>query len=242
MLYWQIISSTCTSIYYIYIFNTVVSSSWDTLYQAYRLLHLFCSSTDLELNTSKCQLWTKGSPLGNYPPIFDQLSFRFYPFSLGSPIDVGVSCSDSLQPHDDVTLTRAKKIAKLPLPYRVTYRLFVALVSSCYNHFALSCGMTPSQNKSLKHAVTSILVPKRSRWVCREALYSLTTPGHLLSPQLFLNYRHIIEYLLLCGIIHYVLNGDPFVDYVTLLKTLLSPSKTPLSFLFMILHTLWTSL
>ena len=56
--------------------------------------------------------------------------------------------------------------------------------------------MTPSQNTSLKHAVTSILVPKRSRWVCREAFYSLTTPGHLLSPQLFVNYRHIIEYLL----------------------------------------------
>ena len=37
---------------------------------------------------------------------------------------------------------------------------------------------------------------KRSKWVCREALYSLATPGHLLSPQLFLNYRHIIEYLL----------------------------------------------
>ncbi len=56
--------------------------------------------------------------------------------------------------------------------------------------------MTPTQCTSLKHAVTSILVPKRSKWVCREALYSLATPGHLLSPQLFLNYRHIIEYLL----------------------------------------------
>ena len=56
--------------------------------------------------------------------------------------------------------------------------------------------MTPAQSTSLKHAITSILVPKRSKWVCREALFSLTTPGHLLSPQLFLNYRHIIEYLL----------------------------------------------
>ena len=56
---------------------TVVSSSWDVLYQAYQILHLVCSSTDLVLNTSKCQLWTKGSPLGNYPPIFDQLIFRF---------------------------------------------------------------------------------------------------------------------------------------------------------------------
>ena len=93
-------------------------------------------------------------------------------------------------------ISRARKISKLPLPYRVTYRLFVSLVSSCYNHFALSCDINPSHLNSLKHAVTSILVPKRSLWVCREALYSLTTPGHLLSPHLFLNYRHIIEYLL----------------------------------------------
>ena len=42
-------------------------------------------------------------------------------------------------------------------------------------------------------------MPKRSRWVCREALYSLVTPGHLLSPDLFLNYRHVIEYLLYVG-------------------------------------------
>ena len=130
----------------------------------------------------KCQLWNKGSPLGTYPSTFDQFSFRFYPFLLGSPIDIGVSYADSLQQHDEVTLSRACKTAKLSLPYRVTYRLFVALVSSCYNHFALSCDITPSRNKSLKHAVTSILVPKRSKWVCREALYSLTTPGHLLSP------------------------------------------------------------
>ena len=70
---------------------------------------------------------------------------------------------------------------------------FLSLVSSCYNHFALSCDMRPTQRASLKHAVTSILVPKR---VCGEALYSLVTPGHLLSPHLFLHYRHIIKYLL----------------------------------------------
>lgn len=86
--------------------------------------------------------------------------------------------------------------AKLPLPYVVSYRLFTSLVSSCYNHYALSCDMSSSQNSSLKHAIASILVPKRSRWVCRQALFSLVTPGHLLSPHLFLNYRHVIEYLL----------------------------------------------
>ena len=69
--------------------------------------------------------------------------------------------------------------AKLPLPYVVSYRLFTSLVSSCYNHYALSCDMSSSQSSSLKHAIASILVPKRSRWVCREALFSLVTPGLL---------------------------------------------------------------
>ena len=138
----------------------------------------------------------KGAPSGNYPPSFDSLCYRFYPFLLGAPIDVGVPYSDSIEQHNTTTLTRARKIAKLPLPYTVGYRLFVSLVSSCYNHFALACDIPSTHANSLKHAVTSILVPKRSRWVCREALYSLTTPGHLLSPHLFLNYRHLIEYLL----------------------------------------------
>ena len=175
---------------------TVVSSSWDTLHQAYKCLQLFCQSTDLLLNTSKCQLWNKGVPEGDYPCSFDQLCYRFYPFLLGSPIDIGISYSDSISQHNETTLSRARRISKLPLPYRVTYRLFVSLVSSCYNHFALSCDIPLHHVNSLKHAVTSILVPKRSRWVCREALYSLTTPGHLLSPHLFLSYRHLIEYIL----------------------------------------------
>ena len=135
-------------------------------------------------------------PPGTYPFAFDQFTFQFYPFLLGSPIDIGVPYSDSVQTHDSNILARARKISRLSLPYRVMYRLFVSLVSSCYNHYALSCDMTSAQCNSLNHAVTSILVPKRSKWVCREALFSLTTPGHLLSPQLFLNYRHIIEYLL----------------------------------------------
>ncbi len=175
---------------------TIVSSSWDVLSDAFNVIKLFCSTTDLQLNLTKCQLWNKGTPSGTYSSEFDQFSFCFYPFLLGSPIDIGVPYDHSLQTHDATVLTRAKKISKLPLPHHVAYRLFIALVSSCYNHFALSCEIRPSQSTSLKHAITSILVPKRSKWVCREALFSLITPGHLLSPQLFLNYRHIIEYLL----------------------------------------------
>lgn len=175
---------------------TVVSTSWDTLMAAYTTLCQFSASTDLLLNLTKCQLWNKGNPYGHHPPDFDQFTFCFYPFLIGSPIDIGVPYDDSLSKMDSAVLLRAKRIAILPLPYVVFYRLFTSLVSSCYNHYALSCDMSSSQNSSLKHAITSILVPKRSRWVCREALFSLVTPGHLLSPHLFLNYRHFIEYLL----------------------------------------------
>ena len=230
---------------------TIVSSSCDTLDQAYQLLRLFCTNTDLVLNISKCQLWNKGSCQDTYPLDFDQFAFRFYPFLLGSPIDICVPYSDSNQQHDEAILARARKIAKLSLPYRVIYRLFVSLVSSCYNHYALSCDMTPTQCTSLKHAVTSILVPKRSKWVCREALYSLASPGHLLSPQLFLNYRHIIEYLLYVrlkphhligstfltfGLELYTLNGDHSFDCVKLHGVSHSLLKTPLFSSFMMKH------
>ena len=175
---------------------TVVSTSWDTLMFAYTTLCQFSASTDLRLNLNKCQLWNKGNPYGHYPSDFDQFTFCFYPFLLGSPIDVGVPYDASLSKADNAVLLRAQRIAKLPLPSVVSYRLFTSLVSSCHNHYALSCDMSSSQNTSLKHAITSILVPKSSKWVCRQALFSLVTPGHLLSPHLFLNYRHVIEYLL----------------------------------------------
>ena len=68
-------------------------------------------------------------PLGDYPPTFDHLCYRFYPFLLGSPIDIGISYSDSISQHNETTLSRARKISKLPLPDRVTYRLFVSLSS-----------------------------------------------------------------------------------------------------------------
>ena len=175
---------------------TAVSTSWDTLTLAYDLLCRFSASTDLQLNLGKCQLWNKGSPYGLYPSDFDHFTFCFYPFLLGAPIDIGVPYDDSFSGTDKAVLLRAQRIAKLPLPYVVSYRLFTSLVSSCYNHFALSCDLSASQSASLKHAITTILVPKRSKWLCREALFALVTPGHLLSPHLFLNYRHVIEYLL----------------------------------------------
>ena len=103
-------------------------------------------------------------------------------------LDVGVPYDASLSSTDKAVLLRAH----CPMLFLIAS----SLVSSCYNHFALSCDMSCSQNTSLKHAITAILVPKRSTWVCREALFALVTPGHLLSPHLFLNYRHVIEYLL----------------------------------------------
>ena len=66
---------------------TVVSTSWDTLASAYAMLCQFSTSTDLRLNLKKCQFWNKGNPYGHYPNDFDQFTFCFYPFRLGSPID-----------------------------------------------------------------------------------------------------------------------------------------------------------
>ena len=84
------------------------------------------------------------------------------------------------------------------------------------------------------------------RWVCREALYTFVTPGHLLSPDLFLNSRHIVEYcifflcrapplpkgttLLLCGMLLRHLDGALFIDCVVHLNSLVS-LLTVLSFL-----------
>ena len=107
---------------------TVVSSSWDALFDASTILCRFSTSTDPHLNLSKCQLWSKGSPYGQYPSGFDQFTFCFYPFLLGRPIDIGVPYEDSLCKLDNAVLTRAKRIAKLPLPYVVSYRLFIPLL------------------------------------------------------------------------------------------------------------------
>ena len=76
----------------------------------------------------------------------------------------------------------------LPLFLLIKFTLLFPATCVLHKIRPLSRQLTP-------FAINSILVPKRSRWVCREALYSLVTPGHLLSPHLFLNYRHITEYL-----------------------------------------------
>ena len=59
---------------------TIVSSSWDILYEAFGVLNLFCSTTDLKLKLSKCQLWNKGTPTATCPPDLDQFSFLLLPF------------------------------------------------------------------------------------------------------------------------------------------------------------------
>ena len=65
----------------------------------------------------------------------------------------------------------------------------------------LACRLTadPFENDTWSDSNSRIF---RAEWLEQrklpgeEALYSLATPGHLLSPHLFLNCRHIIEYLL----------------------------------------------
>ena len=111
-----------------------------------------------------------------------------------APVDIGENYDQSLVGHDDV-LQRARKIAKPPVPYEISNRFFVSLVAFCYHHFAVACSLRTTQNAAVRHAVTSILVPKRSKWVCRESLSSIVNPGHLLSPDLLLIYRHAVEYM-----------------------------------------------
>ena len=173
---------------------TVISSSWDALAIAFDILCVFCSVTDLSLYLDKCEICTKGKPSGTYPIASDQLAFKFYPFLLGSPIDIGTPYGTALPSHDSHILTRAKRIARLDVSYDVAYRLFVSLVASYFNRFALACDMRPVQCASLRHSLASILVPKRAKWVCREAWFSLVIPGHLLSPSFFLDYRRLVEF------------------------------------------------
>ena len=65
--------------------------------------------------------------------------------------------------------------------------------------------MSASQVTSLKHAITTILVPKRSKWLCRWSfVFACYTRSSFVTPPLP-NYRHIIEYLLYikhCNIQH----------------------------------------
>lgn len=108
--------------------------------------------------------------------------------------------------------------------------------------------MSSSQNSSLKHAIASILVPKRGRWVCCEALFSLVTPGHLLSPHLFLicmlNRLLRINVLIYrkYGLIHFILNSDRFLVYVPLLNTLVLHLRTLLSLPFITTHIQLTTI
>ena len=57
--------------------DLTVVSSWVSLSEVFDLLQLFCATTDLVLNLSKCQLWNKGSPAGDYPIVFDQFTCCF---------------------------------------------------------------------------------------------------------------------------------------------------------------------
>ena len=99
---------------------------------------------------------------------------------------------------NNIILFRIWHIIKFSLPYNISYRFFNSLISFYYNYYTLSYNISFLffLNILLKYIIISILLPKRSKWACREALFSLITPGYLLSPQHFLNYYYLIEYLL----------------------------------------------
>ena len=79
--------------------------------------------------------------------------------------------------------------------------LFLIACSLLWFHLVITISLSLMIRAPLKMLLLNTLsplsvFPNVSKWVCREALFSLDTPGHLLSPHLFLNYRHVIEYLL----------------------------------------------
>ena len=79
--------------------------------------------------------------------------------------------------------TTAKKDGVVPIGFYI-----VSMVSVSYDHFSFACDFDEQRSRSLRHVITGILIPKRVKWVCREALVALMVPGHLISPDLFLNH------------------------------------------------------
>lgn len=94
--------------------------------------------------------------------------------------------SNSIVSHDAQVLSRARRISRLSVPYDVAYRLFVSLVLL----------VTISLLLLVIWALRNVLLfgMLLHQFLClsglnRFVVYSLVTPGHLLSPDFFLNYR-----------------------------------------------------
>ena len=107
-----------------------MSSSWDALFDAYILSFVGSAlllTFILTFLSANCGIKVV---LRRYPSGFDQFTFCFYPFLLGSPL-----ISESHMKIPFVSLTTlfllGQRVAKLPLPYVVSYRLFTSLVASC---------------------------------------------------------------------------------------------------------------
>lgn len=64
--------------------------------------------------------------------------------------------------------TTAKKDGVVPIGFYI-----VSMVSVSYDHFSFACDFDEQRSRSLRHVITGILIPKRVKWVCREALVAL---------------------------------------------------------------------
>lgn len=124
--------------------------------------------------------------------------FYFYILLLDLFINIGFLYDSLFSKINNIILFYIRHIIIFfALPYNISYRFFNSLVSFYYNYYTLSYNISLLfLNISLKYIIISILLPKRSKWACRETLFSLITPGYLLFPHLFLNYYYFIEYLL----------------------------------------------
>ena len=124
---------------------TVVSTSWDTLI----CLPTLRSVSLVPLRTSVLTLVNdnfgiKVIHMDITHPISINLPFVFTHFCSVHRLMLVFPMTLIFSKMDDSVLLRARRIAKLPLPFVVSYRLFKSLVSSCYNHYALSCDIMSS--------------------------------------------------------------------------------------------------
>ena len=149
---------------------------------------------------------------------------------------------------DSAVLLRAKRIAKLPLPYVVSYRLFTSLVSFCYTHYALSCDMSFHRTAHLNMLSLPLWCPKGADGCVAKLSFLLLHPVIFYLPTSFLIIDTLLNICFIlnrpihtsvhtfhnCGTPLSILNGVLFPASVPPLNTLVLNSKI-LSFLLFII-------
>ena len=238
---------------------TVVSSSWDTLYQAYQLLQLFCSNTDLKLNSltllnASCGL--RVLHLGLTPLSSTNLVFVFTHFYLAHPLISGflvpTHCSHTMIPHLHVLRKLPNCLCLIGLLTASSLPLFPPVIITLHFHATWHPPRTNHLNTLLlqflfisaaggcAEKLFTLLPPlaisfhPNSFWTT-DTLSNISSTSDRLIPLIVTIYQ-------LCEILPFALNGAPSFGYATPLRISPLPLRTLLSFSFMMLLIPWTSL